>query len=319
MPQLSKNPLADAIMQAVALRPQPDWTTVSPGTVREGQLQHSLPWNEPKPHVASAETLEIAGPRGPVAVRVYRPRPPEHVTAPSRAIVFAHGGGWVSGNLETHDRACRLIALHAGHPLIAVDYGLAPEVPFPGARDDVMAVIAHLAAGYFGPDIAADGYALCGDSSGAQIVLVAAIAEQAAGRGPLGKALGLLYPALVNAFDSPSHQAYGGGRHGLSTARTQRFWQWHVAGTLDELRPSADLSGMNLNGLPPMHIVAAGLDCVRDDAIGLALSLTHAGQRYVLDHVEEMPHGFLLYSSQLPQSEAMIARVSAFLARQLDV
>jgi acetyl esterase len=317
MQQLSKNPIANAIMLEALKRPAIDYTTATPAIVREALASGHLAWNEPKPTIADVADLAIPGPRGPVPVRVYRPRPANHVTTPQSAIVFAHGGGWAAGSLDTHDRACRLIALHSGQPLIAVDYGLSPEVPFPGGRDDVRAVITHLAAGHFGGDIATDAYALCGDSSGAHVVLVAALAERDAGNSAQNRAVSLIYPALMNAFDSASHQAFGGGAYGLSTVRVQKFWQWHVGSLPAEIAAQADLRNFNLAGLPPLHIVAAGLDCIRDDALALALRLTAAGQRYILDHVEEVPHGFLNFSRDLPESEAMIARVAAFLGRHL--
>ncbi|MFM2421764.1 MAG: hypothetical protein RL291_294, partial [Pseudomonadota bacterium] len=121
MQPLSKNAIADEIMREIAARPAVDWKTITPETARAGQIAHAMPWNEPTPAVATAETLTIPGPRGDLTVRTYRPIPADRITEPRAPIIFAHGGGWATGSIDTHDRPARLLALHASHPLISVD------------------------------------------------------------------------------------------------------------------------------------------------------------------------------------------------------
>jgi len=124
-------------------------------------------WNAIKPPLAAVEPLEIPGPGGAIPCRLYRPRN----ARPLPALVYFHGGGWVLGNLDTHDRIMRLLAEKSGAAVLGVDYRLAPEHKFPAAYDDALAAVEYLRRE--GPALGIDGarLALGGDSAGANLAL----------------------------------------------------------------------------------------------------------------------------------------------------
>jgi acetyl esterase len=212
-------------------------------------------------------------------------------------VIFAHGGGWTFGNPASHERAGRLIAEAAGAQVVLPDYRLAPEHACPAALDDMAAV-----AGCF----PGRKLVLLGDSAGANIALGTALA------GVPAAMLILVYGCFAPVFDTASHRDCGDGSFGLSTERMRWFWDnWQGAAQDPRAAPlHADLAG-----LPPVHLFAAGLDCLRDDSILLADRLAAAGVPYRLDAVPGVTHGFLQMSSRLGPARDAIAAIGAEIRR----
>ncbi len=249
----------------------------------------------PRPEVASVEDAVIAGPGGPLTLRVYRPD-----AAPGEAaIVFLHGGGFVFGDLETHDGLCRRLVRASGLTVVAVDYRLAPEHPYPAALDDGLAAVAWVRT-----TLGATRIGLAGDSAGAQVATAMALALAA--RGSPVAALGLLYPLADPDRAGASQRALGEG-HMLTGAFLAWSWEAYRGGRDLSNDPLFDLRRADLSRLPPMTVVTAGYDPLRDEGLALAARAVEAGVRVSAWHYPDMIHGFLgLPGGSRRSDEAMV-------------
>ena len=214
-----------------------------------------------------------------IAVRIYTPRAvPSGETLP--VVVHFHGGGFVLGDLDTHDSIARFYARHADAIVIAVDYRLAPEHKFPAAVDDAYDAVVWAAAhaGELGGDPAR--VAVVGDSAGANLATVTCLLAKQRG-GPRIVFQGLAYPGVEfrPGASYPSRDEFGGGDYFLSNGDMDWFRAQYLR---DVERDAADqraspLGALNLAGLPPALVVTCGCDLLRDEGQAYAQRLTEAG------------------------------------------
>lgn len=256
------------------------------------------------------EAALCPGPGGPLPLRIYRPpgasRPP--------AVVFLHGGGFVRGDLDTHDPLCRMLAHAAGALVVAVDYRRAPEHRFPAALEDAFAATAWVArnAAALG---AGERLVVAGDSAGAN--LATGVARLARDRGgPRVDAQLLLYPGLDAAPCQPSAATYGEGF--LLDRRAMRWMiEQYAPGVRRDDPLLSPLRARDLVGLPPALIVTAELDPLRDEGELFGRRLRAAGVPARVERQPAMPHNFLLLGALYPgaseASEAVFARCAAAL------
>ena len=247
-------------------------------------------WNAIKPPLAAIETLSIPGPGGAIACRLYRPTQARLLPA----LVYLHGGGWILGSLETHDRIMRLLALKSGAIVLGVDYRLAPEHKFPAAHDDALAALGHAAR--HGREWGIDGTRLAvgGDSAGANLALASCLSLPAAERGAVK--LQLLFYGAYGLRDSASMRAHGHDVDGLTLADMDRYRAYLSRTPADLGDPRLDNLSADLEGLPPAFIAAAGLDPLLDDSRALAELLSEAGVANTFTVYPGVLHGFLHYS-----------------------
>ncbi len=201
-------------------------------------------------------------------------------------LVFLHGGMWVLGDLDTHDRLCRRIAAEAGIEVLAVDYRRAPEHPWPAAVHDAVAAIRHAAA-------EADVVAVGGDSAGGCLAALAALALRDAGDGELLRAQVLVCPNtdLTGAQPSMAEKAAGFGLEAADVRWAAAQWVPDVARHVDgDVSP---LHAPDLAGLPPAVIVTAEHDPLRDEGAAYAARLAAAGVPVVHRCEPGLPHGFV--------------------------
>ncbi len=236
--------------------------------------------------VAEVVAEEVPGAAGPLPARRYAPADAEGL------LVYFHGGGFVRGDLDTHDPLCRRLANATRCELLAVDYRLAPEHPFPAAADDAVAVTEWAGAEWDGP------LAVGGDSSGGNIAAAAAIHARDAG-GPELAAQVLLYPVTDATMGSPSMDELAEGRMLTKAALSWMYDQYLPAG-VDRSDPRVSVVlEESLEGVAPAVIVSAGNDPLRDDGVRYATRLEEAGVP-----VEHLPyegtiHSFMLYAGVL--------------------
>jgi acetyl esterase/lipase len=221
-----------------------------------------------------AKDIAIPGPGGALTLRLYIP--PSIRAAPSPAIVYLHGGGWVSGNLDTHDAVCRGLADAGGFRVIAVDYRLAPEHKHPAALDDAAAATKWVIENALSLDIDPSRIAISGDSAGAN--LAASLCYRFAQRGLSPFALQiLLCPFLDLAAETPSREAFGKG-YFLDLQAMKRDFVLCFADNSVLIDPSVSpLRASDFSRQPPAHIHSAEFDPVRDEGAIYASRLRDAG------------------------------------------
>lgn len=242
------------------------------------------------PEMHSIKDLKVgtAGPR----IRVYRP------TATRTAVViYFHGGGWVTGDLETHDRACRRLAHTAGVVVVAVDYRRAPEHPWPAAIDDAIATIHWVATG---PDVLGDitgRVGVAGDSSGGLIVALASHRLRDANRGLMPDAQFLIYSHTDLAVGGGSMDTKGTG---YVLDRNRIEWstrQWVPDSAMWSDPSVSPLRDPNFLGLPSTYVVTCEHDPLRDQGEQYAARTEHVGVPTVLRREPGLVHGFLQWDS----------------------
>ena len=171
---MALDPQAKAIIEAAAKLPQPDYATLDPKEARRVYIAGRALQSPPKPEVAASIDQVIAGPHGPIPARLLRPlgSRPEQVLP---LLVYFHGGGWVMGNIDTHDTLARILANKSGAAVLNVDYRLAPEHKFPSALDDCIAATGWAAAEAARLGLDAGRIAVGGDSAGGNLAAAVAL------------------------------------------------------------------------------------------------------------------------------------------------
>jgi acetyl esterase len=244
-----------------------------------------VPPVRPEP-VAQIVDDTVPGPGGDIPVRVYRP-----LGEGLPILVYAHGGGFVFCDLDSHDGLCRAIANHVPAVVISVAYRLAPEDRWPNAAEDVYTVAQWAAdnADTIGAD--AGRVVVGGDSAGGNLAAVTAVMARDRG-GPRIAAQLLIYPVIAADFDTESYRLFGKGFYNPKPA-LQWYWDQYVPAPADRDHPYASPLRANLAGLPPAVIVIAGHDPLRDEGIAYADALEAAGVLTARCFFEGGIHGFM--------------------------
>lgn len=269
--------------------------------------------------VAEVRTIRIAakGPEREIAARLYVPKRTNAESLPM--ILFAHGGGFVAGDLDTHDVLARAIANKAEALVIAVEYRLAPEHPFPAGLDDVYAALDWLAeeGAQFGGD--PQRLALCGDSAGGNLVAEAAILARDR-RGPRITAQWLMYPALSNKMDTASWREFG-EKNFPTRGMNAKVIAAYVPDGIDPNAPLiAPLSARHGN-LPATLVQVGEYDPLRDEGLAFARALKEAGVEAVAKVYRAQQHGFIQFfkdAEHFPGGAAALDEGIAFTVSRLN-
>ena len=263
--------------------------------------------------VAHVEDRHLPGPGGSISFRLYSPAPDR--TLP--ALLYIHGGGWVVGDLDTHDSVCRAIARRAECVVLALDYRLAPEDPFPAAVEDAWAGLSWLAD--HATDLGADAgrIAVGGDSSGGN--LSAVLAQRSRDRGgPKLVAQVLIYPVTDCDFNSDSYRDAATG-YGLT--RESMLWYWNQYLPDESKRVSPDASPLrapDLSELPPALVITCKLDPLASEGAAYAEALRSAGVR--VEHIIEsdMIHGCIRMGGVVSRARKSWDDCARFLRREFQ-
>lgn len=246
--------------------------------------------------VTEVHNLRVRDSNRSVPLRLYRF---DNVDTPAPVILFIHGGGFVSGSLDTHDAMCRTLCRQAKVSVLSVEYRLAPEHPYPAALDDCCAALRWVSQE--GEKLGLDPFkiALCGDSAGGYLALAAAL--EILGQPFPGELrhIGLLYPVVDPSCATHSMDAFGEG-YLLTRGALQWFWQ-AFRGSKEAEAVELSLLKSDLSGLPPVSVVVAGFDPLRDEGIALYERLKLAQVDVSLRHYGGMVHGFasLIHMTEL--------------------
>ena len=250
------------------------------------------------PQVGETVDGDFAGPGGKIRFRRYRPQ--GAAAGPLPTLIYYHGGGFVIGNIETHDSTCRRLANKSRCQVISIDYRLSPEHPFPAPTDDGVAAFRHIRdnAASFGAD--AKRLAVGGNSAGGAIAaVVCQVLRDAGEQGPAFQML--IYPATDSSKQSASRVAFAEG-YFLTKDLMDWFWKAYVpAGTdLADLRLSP-LLAKDFKGLPPAFVLTAGYDPLRDEGRAYADRLIEAGIKTTYVNYPGTIHGFFSLTRFLSQ------------------
>jgi acetyl esterase/lipase len=309
------NPRAQGLieLQASFSVPVSKWT---PGMMRGGYRKSIELFDGAKPDVTHVEDMEMVLDGRTLKARVYAPEKGGHA---GPCTLFYHGGGFVIGDLNSHDNLCRNLALKTGNTVISVKYRLGPENRFPAAFEDGLDSWSWLQQNAETCNIDPNAVTVAGDSAGAVLALL--IAGKAA-KGELeGRpcSVTLIYPASTEIEDSGSRKLLSGEQIVL----TQELRDWfaenfasdQLAKREDLLRP---LDGVVAGSLPPFWILTCGLDPLRDDGVAIKDRLTAMGADVAFQEYSDMYHGFIGASAVFSEVDKMVSDMALFIQNKRE-
>jgi len=295
------DPQVQQILDESAGRPPPQTLTPDEARIEMRGAVESIP----RPDVvASAVDREIPGVAGDLPVRVYTPRG----DGPFPVTAFFHGGGWVIGDLETHDNMCRLLCEATRSVIVSVHYRRAPEHKFPAAADDCFAATVWTAEN--AEELGGDPSKLIvgGDSAGGNLATVVALQAREKGHPHVAFQL-LIYPVIDCDFNTPSYLENATG-YGLTREAMQWFFRHYVANEAEATQPYVSpLRASNLAGLPPAYVLTAEYDPLRDEGEAYARRLEEAGVPVTLERFPGMHHGFARMTHRIDRAQGIFRRI----------
>jgi acetyl esterase len=307
------HPQAQAWLDFLKARGVPPTHTLSVAEARRFYRDRRSVTQPAPPDMALVRELNADGPHGAIPLRLYRPIG-SAADAKLPALVYYHGGGWVIGDLETHDTLCRELANGAGCAVVAVDYRLGPENRFPAAVDDCIAATRWVRANAADLGIDPLQLAVGGDSAGGNLAAVVTIALRDSGDPPFAFQL-LIYPATDMRRGAPSHTTNGQG-YVLTSDTITYFHDHYVDDAAHDLDWRASpLLHPDLSRLPPALVLTAGFDPLRDEGLAYADALAAAGNATTYVCFERQIHGFILMGKVLDEAHAAVALCASELRR----
>jgi acetyl esterase len=223
--------------------------------------------------------------------------------------LYFHGGGYVLNGIDTHDALLRLLANESGVAICGQAYSKAPEARFPVQLDEARHAVGWLKQEGAGFGLDSSRIVLAGDSAGAHLALTTALVERDSGETDL-RGLVLAYGMFAPTFDSMSHQLFRQG-FGLTTERMRWFWDQFLAPGQDRSHPLVAPLWADLAGLPKTLVLAAALDCLRDDSLQLSQRLELTGVPNRLSVFDGMQHAFLMAHAWLPPARRAVSEIAA--------
>lgn len=308
------NPDAAKVVELIIASGRPPYPTIGHVAAREIFVaSRAILQPDPSP-VGEVRDLAASGPAGEIPLRLYRGQGTD-ASRPQPALIYYHGGGWVLGNLESHDGVCRDIANAAQCTVISVDYRLAPEAKFPAAADDSIAAAQwiHDNAEAFGVD--RNRLAVGGDSAGGNLSAVVALHARDNG-GPKLKLQVLIYPSTDMSSVYPSYEEFA---EQLPLTRTTMDWfvDLYLKKRVEDAKDwrASPLHAKSLAGLPPAYVITAGMDPLRDEGETFARALMKAGVAVETKRFDGQIHGFLTMGRIIRDSQTAIADIATELRK----
>jgi acetyl esterase len=311
MAQQKLDPQAQQVCDLIVASGRPPFETLSPPEARKAYAASRPVLQPDPPAVAEVRSLTATAPAGAIPLRLYRGQGlPQESAQP--ALIYFHGGGWVIGDLESHDQVCRALANAVPCIVVAVDYRLAPEHKFPAAAEDAIAATQWVADNAASLGIDARRLAVAGDSAGGNLAAVVSLDARDRG-GPRIVHQVLVYPGTDMRMGWPSLE-----RHAEQLPLTRASMRWFIAHYLRSAADATDwraspLLAPSLKGLPPALVVTAGFDVLGDEGEAYAKALSAAGVAARHERFEGQIHGFLNMGRIMEDSGRLIAMAAATL------
>ena len=306
------DPDAAAIYQAFQEAGRPAYETLTAPEAREYYRNARDVVNPEPPALESNKPLSIPAPHGTIAARIYTPKKLRQTNGLAPCLVFFHGGGWVIGDLDTHEVVCQKLAHEGELIVVSVDYRLAPEHKFPAAVDDSITATKWIAANAKQLGIDATQLLVGGDSAGGNLAAVVTLAARD-GDGPKLAGQVLIYPATDFAMSHPSHS-----EPETSILLTHSVIKWfcnhYLNGPADvDNWWASPARAKALAGLPPAYVLTAGADPLRDEGDEYAKRLKDAGVPVAYKHFPGQFHGFFTMGKLLPQANVAASEIAAWM------
>jgi acetyl esterase len=308
------NPDAAKVVELIIASGRPPYPTIGHVAAREIFVaSRAILQPDPSP-VAEVHDLAATAPAGQIPLRLYRGIGTD-TKSPQPTLIYYHGGGWVLGNLDSHDGVCRDIANAAQCTVISVDYRLAPEAKFPAAADDSIAAAQwiHDNAAELGVDRAR--LAVGGDSAGGNLSAVVALHARDNG-GPMLKLQVLIYPSADMSSVYPSYEEFA---EQLPLTRTTMDWfvDLYLKNRSEDAKDwrASPLHAKSLAGLPPAFVITAAMDPLRDEGEEFARALMKAGVPVEVKRFDGQIHGFLTMGRIVRDSAVAIADIATELRK----
>jgi acetyl esterase len=309
---ITLDPDAAAVFKAFREAGRPPYEAVTPAEARELYLKGRFVTNPEPPELESVKPVSISAPHGAIPARIYTPKILRKANGLAPCLVFFHGGGWVIGDLDSHDVVCRKLAHEGELMVISVDYRLAPEHKFPAAVDDAISATKWVAgnAGRLGID--RSRLLVGGDSAGGNLAAVVSIAARD-GNGPAIAGQLLIYPATDLAMTHPSHS-----EPETSILLTHSVMRWFRDHYLADIADAGDwraspARARTFAGLPPTYVLTAGADPLRDEGDEYASRLKEAGVPVTYRTFPGQFHGFFTMGKLLQQANIAAGEIGVWL------
>ena len=308
------HPQLVVLLERAASSPLPPYHDVPPAVARRFYRDTRAPLTPDPPPVESVQLLLAPGKGGPVPLRAYRPKGAgKDEVLP--ALIYIHGGGWVIGDLDTHDVVCRTLANGARCAVFSVEYRKAPESPFPAALDDCFSALQFVSENSKKLNVNPSKIAVGGDSAGGNLAAAVTLKARDSG-GPWLAFQCLLYPVLDCTCDTPSYAEFAEG-FGLTRAKMEFFGRSYL-GRGDATDPFiSPLRAVDLSGLPPALVITAEYDVLRDEGEAYARRLTVSGVPVESWQVEGVIHAFIHYAGVIQRGQSVLREVAEKLRRAL--
>ena len=309
---ITLDPDAAAVYKAFQEAGRPAYETLTAPEAREYYLNARFVSNPEPPELESDKPLSIPAPHGVLPARIYTPRKLRKTNGLAPCLVFFHGGGWVIGNLDSHDVVCRMLAHEGELIVISVDYRLAPEHKFPAAADDAVTATKWVAANAAQLGIDVGHLLVGGDSAGGNLAAVVALAARD-GDGPKLAGQVLIYPATDFAMKHPSHSEPETSIL-LTHSVIKSFCNHYLNGAADiDHWKASPARAKTLTGLPPAYVLTAGADPLRDEGAEYAARLKEAGVPMTYRHFPGQFHGFFTMGKLLQQANVAVREIAGWL------
>ena len=308
------DPQARALIDLMIERQVPPTHTLPVADARRFYRDRRAFTQPDPPPVGEVRDLQAEGPHGAIPLRLYKPA--GAAAAPLPVLVYFHGGGWVIGDLDTHDVVCRTLCAGSGCAVVAVDYRMGPEHRFPAAVDDTHAAVRWVRAQAAALGLDGTRLAIGGDSAGGNLAAVTAIGMRLAAEAPARLQL-LIYPATDMRAVAPSHTANGQG-YVLTSDSIAWFRDHYIADAAQwaDWRASP-LLAEDLSHLPPALVLTAGFDPLRDEGRQYADALSAAGVPAQYVCFERQIHGFITMGRVIDEAHTALDLCAASLRRAL--
>lgn len=313
------HPQTRALLDLIEKSGMPLIHTLTPVEARKMYRERRFFSQPAAPDVASRQDLQASGPHGVIPLRLYKPLD-KSATSPLPVLVYYHGGGWVIGDLDTHDTLCRELANGSGCAVVAVDYRMGPEHPFPAAVDDCWAATCWVQANAASLGLDANRLAVGGDSAGGNLAAVVSLLARDRYQGtdlPIQFQL-LIYPCIDQRRGHASHVSNGEGY--ALTSDTMTYFQKHYLADKAQFLDwrASPILAASLANLPPALLLTAGFDPLRDEGLEYADALSAAGTKCRYVCFDRQIHGFITMGRVLDEANLAVAMCAAEVKRALS-